>query len=80
MQLPKGALLQIKTTYPELRGRIGIIEEHVTMPAGRQISVAGEYKKVSVLPDMLPIPSEVINGRTVITLPEICGYLPMILE
>lgn len=80
MHTAQGELLQVKTTYPELKGRIGIIEEHVTMPAGRKISVIGEYPTVSVLPDMTPVEATILDGRTEITLPEICGYLPLLLE
>ena len=80
MQCPKGDLLHIKTTYPELRGRIGIVEEHVTMAEGKTFSVLGEYSKVSVLPQLTPIHSYVENGRTRITLPQITGYLPLLLE
>lgn len=72
-------LLHIKTTYPELRGARGVIEEHACLPAGRKISVAGEYRSVYQVPDMQPIFSEIIDGRTEIILPEIIGYAPFLL-
>ena len=76
----KGDLLHVKTTFPEHWGSRGIIDEHVTLPAGRKLSVKGEYRKVSVLPEGTEVSSAVRDGRTEITLPEITGYLPFLLE
>lgn len=76
----KGDLLHVKTTFPEHWGSRGIIDEHVTLPAGRRLSVKGEYRKVSVLPEGREISSAIRDGRTEITLPEIEGYLLFLLE
>lgn len=73
-------MLHVKVTYPEIRNTRGIIEEHTCVPAGRTVAVVGEYKKVRTLPDMKKVKSKRVNGRTFITLPEICAYQPFILE
>ena len=80
MEGADGDLLQIKVTYPEIRESRGVIEEHNCIPAGRIVIVSGEYKDVKVIPDMKDISFEVKCGKTYITLPEICGYLPIWLE
>jgi hypothetical protein len=71
----KTDLLQIKTTYPETWGVGGRITEHVYLPAGRTVSVAGEYRVVKTVPDGMPLGFSVEKGRTQIVLPEIPGYL-----
>jgi len=76
----KNDLLHIKITYPEKRGNRGIIEEHNILPGGAEISVMGEYKNVYILPEMKKIQSEVTQGRTCITLPQIKGYSVFMLE
>lgn len=73
-------ILHIKTTYPELRGNKGIIEEHVVLPQGAQVSISGEYKDVYALPDMQKIECSRVNGRTEIILPQICGYKAFLLK
>ena len=70
-------MLHVKVTYPEIRNTRGIIEEHTCVPA---VAVVGEYKKVRTLPDMKKVKSKRVNGRTFITLPEICAYQPFLLE
>lgn len=67
-------LLHVKTTFPEPRGKKNIVEEHVTLPAGREILVRGEYKEVCLLPQETPVEACVEGGYTKITLPEITGY------
>ena len=67
-------LLHVKVTFPEPRGPVGIVEEHVTLPAGREVFVRGEYKNVCLLPAETPVASEIKDGYTKITLPEITGY------
>ena len=68
-------LLQIKTTYPEIWGQGGRIMEHVYLPAGRAVSVAGRYSDVRTVPEGGSLDFEYEQERTVIRLPEICGYL-----
>ncbi len=73
-------LLHVKVTYPEIKGRMGIIEEHTELPAGKTVLVKGEYNSVSVLPLESPVSSEIINGYTKITLPQITGYAMLLLK
>ena len=48
---------------------------------GKEIfTIQGEYSAVCSLPDEKPVKSWVENGRTVIELPEITGFLPMLLK
>ena len=67
-------LLHVKVTFPEPRGKFNIVEEHVTLKAGAVIEARGEYKEAFRLPDMTPVPHEIKDGYTRITLPEITGY------
>ena len=76
----KGDLLQIKVSVPEHWANRGVINEHTVLPAGRKISVAGEYTAVCSLPDEKNVKSWVENGRTVIELPEITGFVPLLLK
>jgi len=76
----EGDILHIKVTSPEHRGERGIIEEHNVLPCGREIYVLGEYKKAYQLPCMIEINSEISDGYTKLTLPEICGYKPFLLK
>jgi len=73
-------VLHVKVTYPEMRGVNGVVEEHNALPAGRKVSVAGQYSKVFQLPGMQQVESFIKEGRTEITLPEIYGYAPFLLE
>lgn len=67
-------LLHIKTSYPENKGLAPVVDEHIVLPAGKVISVEGEYNNVSLLPECKKIDSVIENGYTKITLPEINGY------
>lgn len=74
-------LLHIKTSYPEKRGdKMCIIEEHVVLPAGREVYVRGEYRDVYRLPEKTPVDFTVEDGYTKVILPEICGYDMFLLE
>ena len=79
MKCPEGVLLHIKTTVPEHRGTLGIIEEHSILPSGKRIGVKGEYSKAYLLPSMTEISVTVKDGYTELTLPEIVGYAPFLL-
>ncbi len=68
-------LLCVKVTYPENRGEGGSVEEHTVLPAGREVSVKGEYKSARVLPDGAPLPIAVKDGYTTVTLPEVTGFI-----
>ena len=78
MECGEGVLLQIKTTHPDHTGRIGIIQEHTDLPAGRVVTVEGEYEAFT-LPQKTPLKTKAVAGRTQITLPELHGYLPILL-
>jgi len=73
-------LLHIKTTYPEVRGLMDIIEEHVTMPAGSIISVRGSYSKAYIAPQKHLLNMKINGEYTDICLPEISGYSMVVLE
>lgn len=75
-----GDLLMIKTSIPEHWAKRGVINEHTPLPAGYEVSVEGEYKAVSIIPEKVKVESRIENGRTIITLPEILGYCPFLLE
>ena len=70
----------MKVSVPEHWANRGVINEHTVLPAGRKVSIQGEYSAVCSLPDEKPVKSWVENGRTVIELPEITGFLPMLLK
>lgn len=74
------ALLHVKVTYPEMRGRYGIIEEHNVLPEGRHVCVKGEYRSACVLPEKTPVSVEVKEGYTRLSLPEITGYAMILLQ
>jgi hypothetical protein len=76
----EGELLYVKVSVPEHWANRGVINEHTVLPAGRKVSIQGEYSAVCSLPDEKPVKSWVENGRTVIELPEITGFLPMLLK
>ena len=75
----KADLLQIKTTYPQYWNHGGRITDHVCLPAGRKVSVAGVYEKACTVPDGDPLAITVERGRTMIQLPQIEGYLAVAL-
>ena len=57
-----------------MRGKLGVIEEHNVLPEGRTVAVKGEYSCVMRLPDKAPVKSDIKDGYTYLTLPEIVGY------
>jgi len=73
-------LLHVKVTYPEIRGKLGVIEEHNVLPAGRTVGVKGAFSSASLLPDETPLPFAVKEGYTYVTLPEITGYAMILLK
>jgi len=72
-------LLQMKTTYPQYWNHGGRITDHVCLPAGRKVSVAGIYESAVTVPDGKPLAVTAEQGRTVVQLPEIEGYLAVAL-
>ena len=73
-------VLHVKVTYPEIRGKRGIVEEHTEIFGGRTVAVRGEFTKVCRLPDESEVESRVENGYTYITLPAIVGYDAFLLK
>ncbi|MCI6909489.1 MAG: hypothetical protein MR832_10125, partial [Clostridiales bacterium] len=63
-------LVHCKVDYPELRGQVGVVEEHNVQPAGAKISLRGEYRAACILPDETPLETTFENGYTTVTLPE----------
>ncbi len=63
-------LVHCKVDYPELRGQVGVVEEHNVQPAGAKISLRGEYRAACILPDETPLDVTFENGYTTVTLPE----------
>lgn len=74
------ALLHIKTTFPEPRGKLGVIEEHVALPEGARIAVRGEYAQALLLPERAPLKLERYANYSEITLPRIEGYAAVLLK
>ena len=74
------ALLHVKVTYPEIRGRMGVIEEHNVLPAGRTVWVKGEFSSACLLPDGQPLLASAEGDYTRVTLPEITGYAMICLK
>ena len=73
-------MIHVKTTFPEIRGKYGIIEEHVFLPAGAKVTLQGEYSKVYTAPDQTALPFVSADGKTTVTLPQIHGYLLVVAE
>ena len=76
----KYKLLHVKVTYPEIRGKLGVVEEHNVLPLGRTVAVKGEYSSVVRLPDKQPLDFQLKDGYTYITLPQIVGYDMFLIE
>ena len=74
------SLLHVKVTHPEIRGNRGVVEEHTELLGGKTVAVKGEYKSVAKLPSEESIQSEIKDGYTYITLPQIVGYDMFILK
>ena len=73
-------ILYVKATFPETKKTKGYIEDIVTLPSGKKISVKGTYNKVYTLPEMQEVENTVKDGYTEITLPQIDGFMPFILK
>jgi hypothetical protein len=73
-------ILHVKVDYPEKSGDTEVIQDHNTLPAGRKISVKGEFTSVSLAPTEAPVEFKTANGYTEITLPEILGYAMFVLR
>ncbi|HHV96941.1 MAG TPA: hypothetical protein GXX37_10805 [Clostridiaceae bacterium] len=76
----KAVQLHVKATFPEVRGKMDIIEEHQIIPAGAKVSVRGNYKKAYIAPNRVPIDIVCNNDYTDVVLPEVKGYMMIVLE
>lgn len=73
-------ILHVKTTYPELRGKYNVIEEHNVLHGG-VVSIRGEgVESVYTAPERKPVPYDIAEGYTRIRLPEVPGYLMVVVE
>jgi hypothetical protein len=71
----KHVLLHTKITYPEVRGRMNIIEEHAILEAGALVDVRGDFAGARTLPAGEPVAATRLgNGYTRVCLPRIVGY------
>lgn len=74
-------LLHIKVTYPEVRGRMNIIEEHAVMEAGSVAYIKGSYSSACTLPEKEPVAiTKAEGGYTRVLLPRIAGYKMILLR
>lgn len=73
-------LLHVKTTYPEVRGCMDIIEEHPVMPAGAVVGIRGQFSRVYTAPDMKQLKFEAAGNYTNVVLPQVNGYIMVVLE
>lgn len=72
--------LHVKTTFPEKRGESEIVEEHVTLPAGKKVKVSGKYKRVFEALTGKEFVNNFADGYTEVILPEIYGYVMIVFE
>lgn len=73
-------LLHTKVTYPEVRGRMNIIEEHAVLEAGASVFVRGSYGEARALPGQEPVAISEAGGYTEVKLPRIVGYQAILLK
>lgn len=73
-------MIHIKTTYPELRGKYNVIEEHSTLTGGEIRLKGGTAKSVYRAPDRTPLAFTVSDGYIHIGLPEVEGYVMVVVE
>jgi hypothetical protein len=67
-------LLHVKVDYAEPRGKMDIIEEHNTLPAGAVIYIRDVFVSARSLPDKEPITVNEEGVYTKVILPDITGY------
>ncbi len=73
-------MIHVKVTYPEMRNKYNVIEEHANLHGG-VVSIRGESPKaVYVAPTKQPLAYEVVDGYIRIPLPEVVGYTMVVVE
>jgi hypothetical protein len=74
-------LLHVKVTYPEVRGKMNIIEEHAVLEAGAAVYIRGAFVSACTLPEKERVDIEgVAGGYTRVLLPRIVGYKMLLLR
>ncbi|HCS73369.1 MAG TPA: hypothetical protein DIW17_05785, partial [Clostridiales bacterium] len=76
----KTVQLHVKATFPEVRGKMNIIEEHQVIPSGAEVSVKGNYKNAYLVPGKEQVSIVQNDDYTVVNLPEVVGYAMIALE
>lgn len=73
-------ILHVKATFPESRGTKGVIDNHVTLPAGGIVKVKGKFSRAFFAPGEEEIGIKQDGEYTEIVLPQITGYKMIVLE
>ena len=66
--------LHVRTGRATPRGAMDVVIDPGRLPAGHEVTVAGEYSRGELLPDGPAVPVRVVGDRTVVTLPEVVGH------
>ena len=69
------ALVHCKVTFPEVRGKMDIIEEHVRQVAGAMAGLSGKYKSAYILPEEKPLAVSYDGRYSKVVLPEFEGFI-----
>ncbi|MBP5467417.1 MAG: beta-galactosidase trimerization domain-containing protein, partial [Clostridia bacterium] len=67
--------LNVKVTYPESKGQIGVVNEHTYLPKGHEIFIKGNYVRAIEALSGKAIPIQLCEDYTKIVLPEIKGFM-----
>lgn len=73
-------IVHVKATYPELRGKYNVIEEHNRLHDGIVYVKGTEVEAVYTAPDRTPVPFDIVDGYVKIRLPAVNGYLMTVIE
>jgi len=74
----KHKVFHVKSTYAEHKMIRGIVEEHVYMK-NTPVSIQGEHQ-VYILPEMTPVESKIVDGRTEFETGDLLGYRAFLLK
>ena len=72
--------LHVRTTFPEKKNGKGVIEEHISVPAGREVALLGEYRQATDFLSGESLQIQYKDGYTHIALPAITGYKVILLK
>ena len=73
-------LVQVKVDFPECKGVKGIITDHIVQPAGAKVFVKGKYTEAFTAKKSEKLALEQAGDYYAITLPDIVGYLMIVLK